>query len=564
MTQPPAIDIAPAAHNILLDDDGLTRLGSLVGALTQGHSSVALASGNIAWLQHHALALTQAVREQAGVVLTVHPHTELEALLEQFNALSAQLPVRAARQSPKRETPTHVWLMQSAEQYPAPTLLTLQRLVQDFPALKLRLAFVFYGDIAASPLANWPNLWCWPLVPIDHAHAQALRQRAQALGHLDEAQTWLARCGFTQNSSQAQRQAAHPPTPPASPAGARRWRWRAAALAFLALAGVGGAAWRHNTAATASGALEPKPISEPSAATVVAAEKPQAAATQPDTPPPPKAGQDAGAKGAASTAARTATDSTPPAKPTPPTPAGVATTQKKAAAVAPTPEVLNAPKLETKFAIAVLAKPDVAPPAQPQVSPPSAPNTHEQAASAPTPEDNGREGGNSGTKAKAASSPSSPAPALSTLSAPGPSGSNSQIKGVATVAKEPSSVATPGNLDLTARDDALLPTPNSPSGVSKPASEAWIQALPNERWLIEHSRHNSKEAAALWTGSHPGLEHARVVVLPAPKGQNQYVVVTGPFVDQAAARRYADQIQNTSAPVFLLGADLKRQASLRP
>jgi hypothetical protein len=199
------LEIPASTDNILLDESALARLAELIGALTRGHSSVVIAAQDMGWLQHHALALTHALREHGDVELSVQPFAPMDTLLERFNALVSDLRVREARHNGKSQAPAHVWLMQSAEQYSAESLQVLQRILHDFPGAKLQLAFILHGELSRSPLTHWPNLWCWPLSPLGASQAQALVQRAGLYGWAREAEAWVARCDVSSAPESAKR-----------------------------------------------------------------------------------------------------------------------------------------------------------------------------------------------------------------------------------------------------------------------------------------------------------------------------------------------------------------------
>ena len=199
------LEIPASTDNILLDESALARLAELIGALTRGHSSVVIAAQDMGWLQHHALALTHALREHGDVELSVQPFAPMDTLLERFNALVSDLRVREARHNGKSQAPAHVWLMQSAEQYSAESLQVLQRILHDFPGAKLQLAFILHGELSRSPLTHWPNLWCWPLSPLGASQAQALVQRAGLYGWAREAEAWVARCDVSSTPESTKR-----------------------------------------------------------------------------------------------------------------------------------------------------------------------------------------------------------------------------------------------------------------------------------------------------------------------------------------------------------------------
>ena len=593
--------IDPGAENVLLDDDSLSRLASLVAALSHGHSCVALSSSNIALLQHHAAALTQALRAQPQLELTIQPHTEMDALLAQFNRLVDHMPLRDARKAPSTQRPTQVWLMQSAEQYSADTLRLLQRLLQDFPAVKLQLAFIHYGDLGASALSTWPNLWCWPIAPMTRAQARLLQQRANALGLTREAQTWLTRCGTSVQPTPS----ASPPTAPESnpdaapqPVKRRRW-WMAAALGGVTLAAAMAFALTQTAVGTLdwSGLLHQVGLSFPTVESV---------ATSPDVSAPPRPAPQAPAATDSETNASASAEeqpalasqentaalnpsaleapvaptavASPPAPPqTPPVKQALSPSQDRAVAVLATPigrEQVAPAKPETtkpETAKPETAKPETAKPetAKPETAKPETAKPETAKPETAKPETAKPETAKSkpapttppaGNLRAAMADRSRSTPRLKQLSDRSNPAESSEIKPISAQAMELKPFETPVDATETTRDDAILPVlPEATAGAIASVNE-WIGALPDERWLIEHVRVDSKEAAALWAGSHPGLTHVHMVTLPTSAGAGpQFALITGPFTDQNAAREYAKQIPGAQAPVFRRGAELKRE-----
>ena len=573
--------IDPGAENVLLDDDSLSRLASLVAALSHGHSCVALSSSNIALLQHHAAALTQALRAQPQLELTIQPHTEMDALLAQFNRLVDHMPLRDARKAPSTQRPTQVWLMQSAEQYSADTLRLLQRLLQDFPAVKLQLAFIHYGDLGASALSTWPNLWCWPIAPMTRAQARLLQQRANALGLTREAQTWLTRCGTSVQPTPS----ASPPTAPESnpdaapqPVKRRRW-WMAAALGGVTLA----ATMAFALTQTAVGTLDWSGMLHQIAQSFPAVES---VATSPDVSAPPRPAPQAPAATDLETNAIASAESQPPALPQENTAALTSSPLEApvvAPAVAPPPAPPQAPPVKQALspsqdrAVAVLATPiarEQVAPAKPETAKPETAKPETAKPETAKPETAKPETAKPET-AKSKPAPTTPPPGnsraamadrsrstprLKQLSDRSNPAESSEIKPISAQAMELKPFETPVDATETTRDDAILPVlPEATAGAIASVNE-WIGALPDERWLIEHVRVDSKEAAALWAGSHPGLTHVHMVTLPTSAGAGpQFALITGPFTDQNAAREYAKQIPGAQAPVFRRGAELKRE-----
>lgn len=739
-----SIAIRPSADNVLLDDEDLACLGSLVAAITQGQAHMALGATHPALLQHHSQALTQVLRRQDHVILSVQPFSDIDGLLQQFNLLLEQVSVRDARRAPLKTAPTHIWLLPAAQAYTSDTLQTLQRVLRDFPGLKLRLAFFLEGELGDSALAQWPNLWCWQVAGLDAPRVQALRERAARLGLDAAAETWLTRCGEAPQDT--------PPTP--APAPQRRSPpWRAitrGALALLSLTGLAAAGWwalQHPADAQAAWARAQNEVLTPAQAWVkrqIAGLKSPMQAwnpppLNPETPKPttgglaqehtptnaaPTAASD-GASDPATTQAKAAASATatgelvpvatpqgtPPGLPTrsetvtpqtapltandPAAPSAApaiaaelaaqvpATTVPPATAPATSsdsdaPETTATVSLPTSptappsaaarspaepvppaalpLPVAVRATPDAprsqaAPAAAPSPAPPTAAAPKPQAsrsaetspsgadrttskatsagAAAPTPTapnpspasakatatakavTNERPSPQTLATAAVSAKASSPvaatspqprperltnttaktaptpkpadttakrvAPVARNTDAPSPadarastladinsrnSASTNAVKGILTQEQDLAPFEVSSRVFNALRDRAILTvaTPGAEPKASEAQQKAWVRALPDDKWLLEHGRFESPEAAALWAGSHPGLQHAHMTPLRGSNGEPIYALVTGPFTDQAAAQDYASALAgDAAAPPLRLGAELKQQ-----
>lgn len=725
------IAIRPSADNVLLDDEDLACLGSLVAAITHGQAHMALGATHPALLQHHSQALTQVLRRQDQVILSVQPFSDMDGLLQQFNLLLEQVSVRDARRAPLKTAPTHIWLLPAAQAYTSDTLQTLQRVLRDFPGLKLRLAFFLEGELGDSALAQWPNLWCWQVAGLDAPRVQALRERAARLGLDAAAETWLTRCGEAPQDA--------PPTP--APAPQRRsppWRTiTRGSLALLSLMGLTAAGWwalqhpadaqaawaraqsdvltpaqawvkrqiaglkspmqawnppplnpetpkptagglaHENTPANAAptaasdGASDPATTGANAAASATATGELGPAATPQDHAPglpsggetdtpktAPLAASDSAAPSAAPTVGAELAAQVPAATASPATvsssdaPATTATVSLPTSPTAPPSAAARPPAEPVPLAalplpVAVRATPDAprsqAAPAQATVAPPkqasrsaeTSPNgadrTKSNAASAgaaaptPTPPNPSPASAKATAKAvpnerpspqtlatAAASAKASPpvaapspqprperqtnatpksapapkpadttakgaAPVARNTVAPSPadarastladinsrnSASTNAVKGILTQAQDLAPFEVSSRVFNALRDRAILTvaTPGAEPKASEAQQKAWVRALPDDKWLLEHGRFESPEAAALWAGSHPGLQHAHMTPLRGSNGKPIYALVTGPFTDQAAAQDYADALAgDAAAPPLRLGAELKQQ-----
>lgn len=70
----------------------------------------------------------------------------------------------------------------------------------------------------------------------------------------------------------------------------------------------------------------------------------------------------------------------------------------------------------------------------------------------------------------------------------------------------------------------------------------WLDKLPAESWLVEHSRHSSWRQARRSTGTQLHLREARILPVK-DKAQTQYLVVTGPFRSVERAGNYQQRLK---------------------
>jgi hypothetical protein len=597
--------IPAGADNILLDDEALERLGLFVAALTQGHSSVALACDNMAWLQHHMLAMTSALRTQTKAAVTVQPHSSLESLLNQFNDLVSNLPIASARSQTNTAAQPHVWLMQSTEYYSADTLNTLQRLIKDFPGASLQLAFVLHGDLASSPLAQWPELWCWPIQTPTLSQGQAIVGRARLLGLSEEAQAWVDRAQLLAPPAQrAQRPAAPPsePTPPPATAPTQRshgplprlWHLRGRLVGMSTLAVGTGAlmaaglllpqlgAAREEIQSWWKNLVTPVPLPTMAApsntppATPTAAAQPARPDTQAVASVDLQSVKPSLQAPKTSAPATTAVDRQPEAKAAQ-TPTNVPIEE---ATMAPAPAPATAPVLPAPPApgpTPATPAPISTPAPASQASPPvvtRAPALANTKPSQPAPPEVVRAPQPKVAIASATMAAFTP-PVLAQLSNQTLKTSSVAVKEVLAVTKAegalPSWSANKPSMASSMDKDILPITPvpaiqpiPSEQGQAAPSTAPvsvgadWARALPDDKWLIRHTVTTSAERAALWAGSRIGLSQAHVVRIQTGAEQGQaYAVFSGPFADRAGAERYARALQPERDPDYMLGSDVK-------
>lgn len=205
----------PEANGYYCTEDE-KRMQALVRALLEGCRPIALSSASSDALDHYSRLLVRDLRQYDHVKVVAHLPGSCDKLLQQVNALLADLPLSdVVTRDPAAARPVHVFVVHDSPTLSSAEFALLVRLVNDLPGANLRIALIQDRDFAVTG-----NL--------DALGAQALHWRIQVAG--------MPAAKSSQASREALRDALHEPPetlPPwastATPPARRRWRlafWR--------------------------------------------------------------------------------------------------------------------------------------------------------------------------------------------------------------------------------------------------------------------------------------------------------------------------------------------------
>ncbi|MFD0668454.1 hypothetical protein ACT80S_12095 [Ramlibacter sp. MAHUQ-53] len=280
---------ANAAHAGYHSAHDARQMQAMARALLEGRRPIALSAASTATLEHYSRLLVRDLRQQENVRIVAHQPGSTEQLVQQVNALVADVRVdHVIDRGAAAGRPVHVFVVHDGPQLSNAEFTLLLRLVNDLPGANLRIVLVQDGDTDLGPrlAALGPQALHWQIggkASRPAAASEAARVSLQeALREAPGAADTGALPAWAQPASQAPR---------------RRWR-----LAF----------WRRDTAAGAAPSATRSATRSAAASAVKPSLNPS---VKPGAKPAAQAAPKSAARPAATAVAKAAAKSAPKAAP---------------------------------------------------------------------------------------------------------------------------------------------------------------------------------------------------------------------------------------------------------
>jgi len=169
---------ANAAHAGYHSAHDARQMQAMARALLEGRRPIALSAASNATLEHYSRLLVRDLRQQENVRIVAHQPGSTEQLVQQVNALVADVRVdHVIDRGAAAGRPVHVFVVHDGPQLSNAEFTLLLRLVNDLPGANLRIVLVQDGDTDLTPSlhALGPQALHWNILPPGMTATQAAR-----------------------------------------------------------------------------------------------------------------------------------------------------------------------------------------------------------------------------------------------------------------------------------------------------------------------------------------------------------------------------------------------------